>query len=178
VLSNLGRLYDKTAGSLSLGNFLQTVKSCSGYFSAESLRARQQLPAHVDCGTLDIIELGAEIRSVTDEDPVVKKLHDLRNRRIAHRDGNMDRLATLSSLAGLSVTDTNMLVDHRSRAPVRIDGGRCVQRGPGVFLSPSCATARRSGSPTDRASLPSPYARPAGALPAVVPEMHLCRQGG
>jgi hypothetical protein len=120
VLSYLGRLYDKTPGALSLENFLQVVKSCAPYFSEESFRRRLQNDPNVESlaagtRTLDVSALEAEILGVSVNEPLVKRLHDLRNKYVAHRDANMVRLASLSSLAGLTVTDVETLLDRATQ---------------------------------------------------------------
>ena len=114
VLSYLGRLYDKTPGSLSIGCFLKTVQSHPDFFTAQEFRRRLHDNPHVDTlverAQIDLLALQSEIRSVSDEDPLVKKLHNIRNKRVAHRDGNMVRLDMMASLAGLTVAEIDTLI--------------------------------------------------------------------
>jgi hypothetical protein len=120
VLTSLGRLYDKTSAALSLQKFLLTVRSCSGYFSEHAFRRRLQHNSHVDSlaaetRTLDVVALQAEILSVSEKDPLVERLHGIRNKRIAHRDSEMVLFDTLSSLVGLTSTDIDALLDRANQ---------------------------------------------------------------
>lgn len=116
VLSYLGRLYDKTHTSLSIGCFLNTIKSHPEFFTEQAFRRRLHENPHVDTlaerAQIDLIALEPEIRSVSEADSLVEKLHNIRNKRVAHRDGNMVRLATMSSLAGLTVAEIDTLIDR------------------------------------------------------------------
>lgn len=117
VLSYLGRLYDKTQTAVSLQRLLLTAKSHPGYFSEQAFRARLRHSLHVESlaketRTLNMSELDDEIRSVSESDTLVKRLQNIRNKSVAHRDADMVRLATLSSLAGLNVTDVKALLER------------------------------------------------------------------
>lgn len=117
VLSRLGRLYDKTGGSLSLGNFLFTVKANTGHFSESAFLRRLQGNARAKTlfEKMNRAEIESEIRSVSGDDSLVKRLHHIRDKRIAHRDGDMVRLDSLSSMAGLSVAEIDTLLDRARR---------------------------------------------------------------
>jgi hypothetical protein len=117
ALFHINRLYDKTAGVLGLANFLLTVKSHSPYFSNESFRRRMQSNPHVEilsanARTVDFSILEEEIRSVSDFDPVIERLHRLRNRYLFHRDASLVRLATLSSIVGLTPVEIGSLIER------------------------------------------------------------------
>lgn len=117
VLSYLGRLYDKTQTAVSLQRFLLTAKSHPSYFSEQAFRARLRNNPHVDSlaaetRTLNLRELDDEIQSVSESDTLVKQLQHIRNKSVAHRDADMVRLATQSSLAGLNVTDAKTLLER------------------------------------------------------------------
>jgi hypothetical protein len=106
VLSHLCRLYDKTGGALSLGRFLLTVRAKREYFSDAAFRERLKDNPHVDGlatdRQIDESELAKEIESVSDSDPLVSRLHDLRNTVLSHRDADSvmkdKRQASLQSL--------------------------------------------------------------------------------
>jgi hypothetical protein len=116
VLSYLGRLYDKTPGSLSIGCFLSTVKNYPQFFTEQAFRRRLQGNPHVDTlverAQIDSVTLESEIKSVSDQDALVRKLHNVRNKRVAHRDGNMVRLATMSSITGLTAGEIDTLIER------------------------------------------------------------------
>jgi hypothetical protein len=88
VLSHLCRLYDKDSAALSLGRFLLTVKANSPLFSETAFRERLKHNPHVDtladARTIDESELAKELASVSDKDPLVSRLLDLRNTVISH----------------------------------------------------------------------------------------------
>lgn len=141
VLSHLGRLYDKTPGSLSLGSFLETAKVRAGYFSEEAFRRRLSDNPHLEglaarARTFDLTVLDSEIESVSDKDGLVKCLHEIRNRRVAHRDGNMVRLAALSSVAGLSVADTDTLLERANNLTTKYS----------LLYRASCVSTRLHGA--------------------------------
>jgi hypothetical protein len=120
TLSYLTRLYDKTRDSLNLESFLLTVKSCSGYFSEQAFRQRRLDSPHLESlastrRTLDLSVLTADIASVSDNDPLVKRLRDFRNNYVAHRDAEIVRDPSLSSQTGLTVGDIDALVERAAR---------------------------------------------------------------
>ncbi len=84
-LAHLGRLYDTHPQSISLGNFLQTVKKNPSYFSKSAFHARLQNRPDAVHRPLDVQEIDGEIRSVSGTDQLVRRLHNVRNNRIAHR---------------------------------------------------------------------------------------------
>jgi hypothetical protein len=115
VLSYLGRLYDKSGTAVSIQRLLLTAKSCPNYFSEQAFRNRLRDSPYVDslaekARTLNLPELDDEIRSVSTSDALVKRLQDIRDKFVAHRDANMVRLAALSLLAGLSAEDMETLL--------------------------------------------------------------------
>ena len=62
--------------------------------------------------TVDFSILEEEIRSVSDFDPVIERLHRLRNRYLFHRDASLVRLATLSSIVGLTPVEIGSLIER------------------------------------------------------------------
>ncbi|MGA2878299.1 MAG: hypothetical protein ABSG13_05065 [Bryobacteraceae bacterium] len=117
ALFHINRLYDKTAGVLSVANFLLTVKSNAVYFSEESFRLRMQGRAHLGSlapsyRTLNFSAIDEEISLVSDSNPVVRRLHDLRNRYLSHRDASLVRLANFSSVTGLTPLEIDSLVER------------------------------------------------------------------
>lgn len=118
VFSHLGRLYDQTAGSLSLGNVLLTVSAYPAYFSEQSFRRRLSNNPFVenlaaDMRTLDVFALEEEIRRVSsDSDELVKRLQHLRNKVVSHRDAELVRLATLSSISGFTAGEVEVLLER------------------------------------------------------------------
>jgi AbiU2 len=115
VLSYLGRLYDKTPGSLSMPNFLTTIGHCSNFFSEASFRGRLAKNAYLDSlaadlKPLDMATLQTEMSTVTASDPLVRRLHDLRNKFVAHSDANLVRLDALSSVTGFKPEEIELLL--------------------------------------------------------------------
>ena len=116
VLSYLGRLYDQHGTALSLGSFLATVKANPDYFSEQSFRQRLRSSPHVeelaaDMRRLDVSMLEEEIRSVSpSSNPLVRRLVNLRNKTVAHRDASVVRLAKLASLSGFSPEEIDCLL--------------------------------------------------------------------
>ena len=95
VLSHLGRLYDDTNGTLSLSGFLETVRANRNFFSDEAFRERlkdnPQVENLVRDRPIDDAGLDAEIATVSEPDPLVKALHNLRHKIIAHTDADVVR---------------------------------------------------------------------------------------
>ena len=95
VLSHLCRLYDKNGGALSLGRFLLTVKANRDFFADAAFRQRLKDNPHVDTlaknRAIDDSELDKELASVSDSDPLVPKLWDLRDKVISHTDADRVR---------------------------------------------------------------------------------------
>lgn len=94
VVSHLGRLYDDTNGALSLSRFLETVRANLAFFSDEAFRIRLKDNPYVEMLVTDrSIEdavLDAELASVSGAaDSLVKKLHFLRNKSLAHTDAEL-----------------------------------------------------------------------------------------
>jgi hypothetical protein len=91
VLAHLGRVYDKTIGSLSLARFLEIVTENPNFFSDDARRDRLKDNAYVESlvrgRRFDAATLDADLQTVSNSDPLVKVLHDLRNKAIAHTDG-------------------------------------------------------------------------------------------
>jgi len=116
VLSYLGRVYDQTGGALSLGSFLLTIKKHPDYFSEKSFRRRLKDNPYVeslaaDMRPLDMSALDAEInRASSNSDHLVKKLQNVRNKVISHRDPQLVRLATLSAFSGVTNDEVETLI--------------------------------------------------------------------
>ena len=117
LLARLGRIYDDRTGSNSLVNFLNTVKECSAYFCEDAFKERLKDTRYVDSlasypRTLDLTDLAVDILKVSDKDSLVKRLHQIRNRRVAHRDGYLVKLDEMSSLVGLTPQQIDELLDR------------------------------------------------------------------
>lgn len=121
VLSYLGRVYDQTGGALSLGSLLMTIKKHPDYFSEKSFRRRLKDNPYVeglaaDMRPLDMSALDAEInRASSNSDHLVKRLQNVRNKVISHRDPQLVRLATLSELSGLTNDEVETLIERATR---------------------------------------------------------------
>jgi hypothetical protein len=115
VLSHLCRLYDRTRRTLSLGKFLRTVKANPALFSDAAFRERLKDNPHVDTlyRALDSSELDEELASVSDSDPLVKKLLDIRKQSISHIDA--ERVINNEPVTGLTAHDIETLLS-RARA--------------------------------------------------------------
>jgi hypothetical protein len=118
VLFRLARIYDQHECALSLKRFLLTLKDNPGYFSdaltrsrlagnpfAEQLVARKVKPA----------VLGADIRRVSDQDPLVAQLCQLRNRWLSHVEPNPIRLGGALALPHLSAEQIGTLLRRARR---------------------------------------------------------------
>lgn len=96
TLFRLGRIFDQERGALTLGNWLQTIKSNLHFFDEPSFRKRLQGNPFVenlarDFRKPDRHELEQDIGSVVvsvnkGTDNVVKKFIDIRNKYLAHKD--------------------------------------------------------------------------------------------
>jgi hypothetical protein len=96
VLYRLGRIFDQSKRALSLGNWLQTIKSNLHFFDEQSFRKRLQSNPFVeslakDCRKPDEQELDQDIASVVvslnkGTDNILKKFVDIRNEYLAHKD--------------------------------------------------------------------------------------------
>jgi hypothetical protein len=120
TLLYLARLYDKTLDSLNLESFLLTVKSCPEYFSEDAFRQRRQDSAHLESlvsvkRTVDLSTLEAEIASVSDKDPLVKRLRRFRNKYVAHLNPETVRVPMLASQAELTFNDVDVLLKRAAR---------------------------------------------------------------
>lgn len=117
VLSYLGRVYDQTGGALSLGSLLMTIKKHPDYFSEKSFRRRlKDKGLAADVRPLDMSALDAEInRASSNSDHLVKRLQNVRNKVISHRDPQLVRLATLSELSGLTNDEVETLIERATR---------------------------------------------------------------
>lgn len=117
VLSYLGRVYDQTGGALSLGSLLMTIKKHPDYFSEKSFRRRlKDKGLAADMRPLDMSALDAEInRASSNSDHLVKRLQNVRNKVISHRDPQLVRLATLSELSGLTNDEVETLIERATR---------------------------------------------------------------
>jgi hypothetical protein len=93
VVLRLGRIFDPHPAALSLPNVLQTILT----FAMNPTN-----PTHPDLGLdvsgLDTNALGAELKSVSQSDPVVCRLIAVRNEYLAHRSS---QFAVSGSYAGL-----------------------------------------------------------------------------
>ncbi|MGH9438053.1 MAG: hypothetical protein ACRD22_09180 [Terriglobia bacterium] len=93
VASHLGRLYDDTNGALSLSRFLETVRANRAFFSDEAFRIRLKENPYVETlvkdRSIEDAALDAELESVSEADSLVKKLHFLRNKNLAHTDAEL-----------------------------------------------------------------------------------------
>jgi hypothetical protein len=115
VLAYLGRLYDQTDGSLSIERLLKTIESHPAYFAEEAFRKRVPESPNAESAKHAQMDLGAlklEMKTVSTTDPVVEKLCNIRNHVVAHRCGRMVKLATMSSLGGLTVPEIDALIDR------------------------------------------------------------------
>jgi hypothetical protein len=119
VLHRLGRLYDKTKGALSLPTLLLTAQAHPDYFSTQAFRQRRSDSPHHDghlAGdrALNLAELKKEIASVSERDDLVKSIHDIRDKALAHRDKDRVLAGTLPSLNALNVSDVETLLGRAS----------------------------------------------------------------
>jgi len=114
VLSHLCRLFDKTQGNLGLGKFLRTVKAHPELFSDTAFRERLKDNPHVDTlvtdRVIDDAELGAELESVSDSDPLVSRLLDLRTKLISQLDA--ERVMQNVPATGLTAEDIEALLNR------------------------------------------------------------------
>jgi hypothetical protein len=102
VLAHLGRLYDDTNGSLSLSHFLETVRANRGFFTDENRHL-------VDS------DLAAEQDSVSPSNPLVKELHSIRHKAIAHTDADaVRRGAPEARKRWLPPDEIEVLIDRAS----------------------------------------------------------------
>jgi hypothetical protein len=115
TVSRLCRLYDPHKDVLSLRRFLETVKKKLDYFSKDAFRRR--VSNHPDVDGLvskyqppDTSKLNTEISSVTESDECVKRVVDLRNNFVAHRNADRVRLQAFASLPGLTNDEVGMLL--------------------------------------------------------------------
>ncbi len=96
TLFRLGRIFDQEKGALSLGNWLQTIKSNLHFFDESNFRKRLQDNPFVESLAKDFrkpdqYELEQDIGSVVvsqkkGTDNVVKKFINIRNKYLAHKD--------------------------------------------------------------------------------------------
>jgi AbiU2 len=116
TLWRLGRLYDPTAGALSLPNFLATVRKNLPTFDEGPFRKRLADNAHVDSLASHVrrpatAQIQDDLLQVTGEkDPLVRALVDLRNGHLGHRDANavLGRL----DLPGLDASQVTELLER------------------------------------------------------------------
>ncbi len=115
ILTRLGRLYDQHPSAMSLGRFLVTIKSYTVYFEETSFRQRmrgipngEQLLERFE--PLDLSTVDADSIAVSTDDDRVDRLVKLRNETLAHRSGELVRLADLTSIAGLGPADVEVLL--------------------------------------------------------------------
>lgn len=112
VLSQLCKLYDKTKGTLSLKRFLQAVNDHPELFSEASFRKRLEGNLHIDIlaadRSLDAAQLAAELASVSETDPLVARLLELRNKTGSHLDAG--RIMRGIETAGLTVAELEVLL--------------------------------------------------------------------
>lgn len=112
ALLHLGRIYDQHKGSLSMLNWLRTIQNNLHFFDELNFRRRLQVNRFVESLAAnakrpDENDLARNIELVNCRhprvDPAVKKLVDLRNRRIAHRSPeavlSLNRPTTLGTLS-------------------------------------------------------------------------------
>ena len=119
VLLHLCRLYDQDTAALSLGRFLLTVKEHTDYYSDAAFKRRLQDNPHVDglaAGRIiDRSILDEEIASVSGADPLVARLHKLRNTALSHRSAEVVRTSGSRPLRPLPDADIEALL-ARARA--------------------------------------------------------------
>jgi ribonuclease D len=94
VLAHLGRIYDEYTGSLNLARFLETVRVNRTFFSDDAFKERLKGNPHIESlvknRPIDDAALDAELKTVSESD-LVKELHSLRNKAIAHTDADVVR---------------------------------------------------------------------------------------
>jgi hypothetical protein len=103
LVLRLGRLYDPHPGPMSLGNILQTMKDGAS-------RGGSMFPAGI--ANLHATALDADITSVSDQSSAVKKLHQIRNEYLAHRDARAVIKGTFASLPTLQEEDLSWLLTN------------------------------------------------------------------
>ena len=106
VILRLGRLFDPTNGALSLGNFLQTIHNHAANHSLGSLG--------LDVPELDTAAIQEELRKVSNADPLVSRLMQVRNQYLAHRQASLVSRGTFDSLPELRREDFETLLNSAS----------------------------------------------------------------
>jgi AbiU2 len=106
VILRLGRLYDTHASATSLGNFLATLQD--NVASAHTL-----LPAKV--AKLNVAKLEKNLKSVSEQNPAVKKLLTIRNEYIAHRGPQHVTSGSFEALPKLVKRDLSHLLTNAVR---------------------------------------------------------------
>jgi hypothetical protein len=106
VILRLGRLFDPTNGALSLGNFLETIHNHALNHSLGSLG--------LDVPGLDTAAIQEELKQVSDADPLVSRLMQVRNQYLAHRQASLVRRGTFDSLPELRREDIDTLLNRAS----------------------------------------------------------------
>lgn len=118
VLFGLCRIYDQHRTALSLRNFLQTIQKYAHLFDESKFRERLRGNKFVDnlaesVRKPDGVQLSNDINSVDNShssvDPVVRKLVDLRNKMLSHRDPKFILPAKSSEILELLSSDE---IDH------------------------------------------------------------------
>lgn len=106
VVLRLGRLYDPHPKALSLENLLQTIRNDA------------QHGAHftkVDIASLDHGTLKTDIETVSEIDPLVSQLLEVRNEYLAHRASRIVSSGSFSGVPILKQEELRTLLDRASR---------------------------------------------------------------
>jgi uncharacterized protein (DUF427 family) len=87
-----------------LSRFLETVRANRALFSDDAFKKRLKDNTHVDSlvkdRPVDDDTLDADLQTVLKSDPLVKSLHDLRNKAIAHTDADVVKTDTEAANKG------------------------------------------------------------------------------
>jgi hypothetical protein len=116
----LTRLYDKHGSALSLARFLHTVKSEKNRFGQEAFKIRLASSPYVesqaaDRAKFDDEQLDQDLESVSSSDPLIKKLLDLRDVQLAHRNAGKVVADSFSTLPGLEGKEIKQLMERASQ---------------------------------------------------------------
>ena len=82
LVLRLGRLFDPANGALSLGSFLETIHNHAANHTLGSLG--------LDAPGLDAVAIQDELRNVSNDDPLISRLMQIRNEYLAHRKASLD----------------------------------------------------------------------------------------
>jgi hypothetical protein len=104
VVLRLARLFDPAATALSIVNFLETIH--------RGVTNRTLAPLGLDVAGLDMAAIQDELRIVSDSDPLVSRLLEVRNDYLAHRNHGLVSCGSFSSLPVLREEEIQTLLSR------------------------------------------------------------------